>query len=109
MNFGEAKALPLTRKVYPKLAQWAGADADDESVPDMSTEMESSRDNRRRAMLSADSWSEASTASGERALMMLNGCPNVKLDMSFTQLSGIGPQAWRCMTRLEQRTLTTAG
>ena len=46
------------RKVYPKLTQWADADADDDKVPDMSTEMSPSRENCRRATLSADGWSE---------------------------------------------------
>jgi hypothetical protein len=48
----------VTRKDDPKLAQWADADAEDDGVPDMSTEMGASRESRRRATLSADGWSE---------------------------------------------------
>ena len=54
---GRIPTSPLTRKDDPKLAQWADVDADDDGMPDMSEEMEASRESRRRAALSADGWS----------------------------------------------------
>ena len=47
------------KKVDPKLARWADTESD-EDAPDMSEDMKSSRENRRRAMLSGDGWSEGS-------------------------------------------------
>ena len=54
---GRSPSSPLTRKVYPKLARWADPEFE-EDVPDMSEEMQATRENRRRAALSAEGWSE---------------------------------------------------
>ena len=55
---GRIPTRPLTRKDDPKLARRADVDANDDGVPNMSTEMGASREIRRRATVSADGWSE---------------------------------------------------
>ena len=54
---GRSPSSPLMKEDHPKLARWADLEAD-EDTPDMSEEMTATQECRRRAALSADSWSE---------------------------------------------------
>ena len=89
MSPGRVPASPLMRKDDPKLtrARWADtADTDsgeDEHKPLI--ELPASSESRRRADLCAEGCLEGSDIFGERVLLELTGCPDVRSDALFIQ------------------------
>ena len=73
---GRVPASPSTRKVHPKLAQWADSDSDD-AVPDYSKTMPVSSENVQTSEQMAGQ--KEAMGSSERASRMRNGYPSAAL------------------------------